>query len=74
MLIYIYFYFKYKILTIKIFKIISYNKKKKLISLAHTSWPSMQKMYSYVTWIEDTPSMSMTELVLVQDVLFLSTT
>ena len=42
-----------------------------IIGLAHTAQYA-KNVVRYVTWIEETPSMSMIELVLAQDVLFLS--
>ena len=66
--IYIYIYFKYKILTIKILKL--YLIKKFNWSSTHISAQYAKNVVSYVTWIEVT--LSMIELTLAQDVLFLS--
>ena len=67
--IYIYIFFlKYKILTIKILKL--YLIKKFNWSSTHISAQNAKNIVSYITWIEETPSMI--ELNLAQDVLFLS--
>ena len=68
--IYVFIYFKYKILTIKIFKIISYNNNNNNWSSTHILAQYAKNVVSYVTWIEETPSII--ELALAQDVLFLS--